>query len=186
MQLILKIAIVSIALILAGCGKNVEGTYTSDKDTIAKGIDITLSPNKNAVLAGGIFDKLSGAQACTYSIDGKQVLLKCGNDGFVFDILDDGNLRGNTLPLKGIFKPKKREFFSGTFKPKDGTVLLTFNNDGTGTVKSGQKEAKFKYDLTDENLTVDYGSGEKFKFTKLENGNLQDKDDPKEVLFKQN
>jgi hypothetical protein len=90
-------AVLCILLVVIGCGRSVEGTYSSASGTMI----LELRSGGKAA-----FTMMGETQACTYKVNGKTIHLICGKDELNFHIMDDGSLNTNS-ELVGVLKKSK-------------------------------------------------------------------------------
>ncbi len=81
-------------LVVIGCGRSVQGTYTSTSGTVI----LQLRSGGEAS-----FTMMGETQACTYKVNEKTVHLTCGKHELNFDIMDDGSLNTNS-EFVGVLK----------------------------------------------------------------------------------
>jgi hypothetical protein len=93
-------AVVLVALVVlaaSACGSKVQGTYSDANGAFT--LELRSGGNASFTFEGE-------TQACTYSVDGKKLMLDCKGDKTVFTIHADGSLTGP----QGSFMPALRKF----------------------------------------------------------------------------
>jgi len=99
---ILSALILAVMLCMNACsactGSSLEGTYT---DTTG-GFKLELKSGGTATLT-----TMSGATACTYKVDGKQLTVVCENQTLPFTVQDDGSLMPPAEAQLGPLKKAK-------------------------------------------------------------------------------
>jgi len=76
------------------------GTYTSDGDSFLETIEIV--DGRNVVLKYSLFD-MSSTTSATYNVTGSRLTITNGKDTILFDINNNGSLRGLTIGSTGTF-----------------------------------------------------------------------------------
>lgn len=84
-------------LVVIGCGRSVQGTYTSTSGTVI----LELRSGGEASLS-----MMGETHSCTYKVSDKTVHLACGPDKMDLRIMDDGSLNTNSM-LIGVLRKSK-------------------------------------------------------------------------------